>query len=188
MDTPPTTKDSVRPHTYSNTPPSKARGHLALSAQHCCQSLGAVPSCPARPWGHQGGCPRPTGALGQRVKQGSWERHGEPFRKTLPVLLLPKDFLRGFAFIPFSLSCKLTLFQPSLCPVCPCPCGEAASGTRNCLISSSPPCPLNAWPFQAFEGASETYLCLYGDRLILGSAVLSMLSALQAISTSSQDA
>lgn len=117
--TPHSRRDLVRSH-ISNNPPQQ--GTRALAAPGLFTALlqipGAVTSCPAHLWGHQrAACHSPIGTSGEMVKQGSWERHGEPFRKTLPALLLPKDFLQGFAFIPFSLSCKLTLFQPPLCPV-----------------------------------------------------------------------
>lgn len=105
---------------YPTTPHSKAPGLLAAPGLFTAllQVPGAVPSCPGHLWGHQrGACHSPLGTSGQMVKQGSRERNGEPFRKTLPALLLPKDFLQGFASINFSLSCKVTLFQPCLCPV-----------------------------------------------------------------------
>lgn len=132
-------RDLVRSHISNDSPQQGTRAPGCTWAVH---SIAASPwSCPelsCPPVGTPGRstCHSPTGTSGQMLKQGSWETHGEPFRKTLPAVLLPKDFLRGFAFISLSLSCKLKLFQPRPCPVVHCLCEQAARRAGNCLLSS----------------------------------------------------
>jgi len=87
-------KGLVRPHVYHN--PSQ-QGNRAPGC------IWAVYSIAASPWGLSPATLPSRRDTGEEhvsqplwdiwVKQGSWERHWELFRKTLPALLLPKDFL-----------------------------------------------------------------------------------------------